>query len=411
MKSNVPFIHYLQDQPGSNHSTTRMLYPCLKCGKEFGAVGDLKEHYSSAHIRSSGGATIGGSDSKSIVVEPKNPNSPKSSAVTCSKCGKMYSRMRDLKNHIWEAHNGYKQFPSDEASTSNKCLSNRVHRVRWVRNKKPLPCVFCDEEFATRTSFMEHIDKTPKHFLSTIYNTTCFLCDKKCYNFRDHLVTEHKVAGEVNFLQCSKCPKTCWSFSALAVHFVEMHRGRKVHDDIKFSCPVCGKVFGTESNLKRHILIHYSAHQTENAEFVTKANDEATANPEKDQDLYNNIVLPDVPNIVSSIEVKEEEITDMVTSEDKLHSPGAPSQILCGSQDGGQEPILTPDISTAPVKVEQVAVGDNVMLLPKVEQVQFDPMPSTDSEIDPLAVKTEPVADAAHNEDPRNTVVSRNKPI
>lgn len=125
----------------------------------------------------------------------------------------------------------------------------------------------------------------------------------------------------------------------------------------------------------------------------------ATASPGQDKELYN-IVLPDVPNIVSSIEVKEEEITGanmVISSEDTPLSHCAPSQqILCGSEDD-QGPILTTDIPTARVKVERV--GDNVLLLPKEEQVGFDPMPSPDNGIDPLDEKTEQVDDAAQNED------------
>ena len=127
----------------------------------------------------------------------------------------------------------------------------------------------------------------------------------------------------------------------------------------------------------------------------------ATASPGQDKELYN-IVLPDVPNIVSSIEVKEEEITEanmVISSEDTPLSHCAPSQILCGSEDD-QGPILTTNIPTDRVKVEQVPVGDNVLLLPKAEQVQFDPMPSPDNGIDPLDVKSEQVDEAARNEDP-----------
>ena len=75
----------------------------------------------------------------------------------------------------------------------------------------------------------------------------------------------------------------------------------------------------------------------------------------------------------------------VISSEGTPPCHSAPSQILCVSEDD-QEPILP--------------VGDNVLLLPKIEQVQFDPMPSPDNGIDPLDVKTAQVDDAAQNEDP-----------
>ena len=133
-------------------------------------------------------------------------------------------------------------------------------------------------------------------------------------------------------------------------------------------------------------------------------NTEITANHGQVSEKLDNNVSVHVPTAFSSITVKEEIITEneTATSQGGDQDSNAPSQILSDIHDD-EAPISAPDIPTAQGELAQ-AGEENVMLVPKVEQVEFEHGPSSDPESDPLAMKTESVADTSINEVSSNPV-------
>ncbi|XP_055615238.1 transcription factor grauzone-like [Toxorhynchites rutilus septentrionalis] len=168
-------------------------------------------------------------------------------AFQCHRCPKSFVRERALEKHLSDHEtldNG-----TAKCETCGKCFSNinvlKNHiKYRHIKQMQYI-CDVCSKQFYMRSMFMTHrkTHEVPAEEL----RKQCPVCSKWCKNhdyWRIH-VRQHKNEGE---LSCEACGHISPNLVALRRHKARMHLGPRV-----FPCTLCGKEYSRASTLKEHV--------------------------------------------------------------------------------------------------------------------------------------------------------------
>ena len=136
--------------------------------------------------------------------------------------------------------------------------------MKYVHSEtRAYSCIVCDSKFKQKRDMRVHVlnvhgANISKAHYGNVENQEDFLCDVcdssfKCTNnLNHHIRSKHETSNDAHKVQCDIC-----SLNFTEEKCLHAHKKLKHTLDIEtFPCPVCGKIFNQEWNMKRHIRIH-----------------------------------------------------------------------------------------------------------------------------------------------------------
>lgn len=170
----------------------------------------------------------------------------------CIHCSKTSSNLRLLIAHEWK-HTGHLPFQCACCGLRCKTDADLISHERVHTREKPYLCAECGKTFSRKSNLLRHLNFL--HNESRNQKTySCSECEKSFKEkgaLRKHQRSKHLM--ELFRHPCSYCGKMV-SSSTMARHKL-IHTG-----DRPFKCtmPDCNRVFRSNSEVKRHVLLHHS---------------------------------------------------------------------------------------------------------------------------------------------------------
>ncbi|KAH0560707.1 zinc finger protein 62 homolog [Cotesia glomerata] len=244
----------LESHQQTAHGVNDINLACDICGKQFGNETSLKIHRGH-HFRRDSRLSIRNMPhpmdqvqvemNESVeIASPRSgrkksthrrSSSPKTSELKCQVCDDKFSDVHDLRKHLWDVH----------------CAKNKSEKSFMEENS--LQCELCTNVLPDEKSLEEHMKW-----------------------HKDNPILSDGLPRAVD-ISCDVCGKFYSSMKALWKH-------KKLHSKtgvtMKFSsvkkaalsqfpCPVCRKVFGNETSMKKHKAAAHYARRTIAAPIVT----------------------------------------------------------------------------------------------------------------------------------------------
>ncbi|ODM99596.1 putative zinc finger protein [Orchesella cincta] len=201
----------------------KKLYPCVLCeGKAFAMVDSLQTHYNRLH-------------------------GPKLKPYLCLQCGVRFHRKESFTLH-GQTHIDRASSSSFECETCKKKFRDSVALKRHIRltHETGQKCDQCDEKFAGKLPLMYH--KHEKHGMEKPVKCEVEGCGKGFFN--QYQLSMHRTCHNDGKFNCPMCPKVFRRSHNLADHIL-VHKQEKNH-----ICHFCGKAFVKKSSLNIHLVIH-----------------------------------------------------------------------------------------------------------------------------------------------------------
>ena len=172
----------------------------------------------------------------------------------CENCKESYGNKVLLQMHVEARHKEKTYICKDCGFTTNRQKVLREHKEQHAEFVKT-PCEHCGEFFKSGRSLQQHI--TSVH--TSGERLKCKDCNATFVNevtYQQHRTRKHSDLSHA----CDLCGRTFVSRENLAKHMSINHKHGQ-----KTECAQCGKVFGTNAALRKHILTHagVKAHQCE----------------------------------------------------------------------------------------------------------------------------------------------------
>lgn len=193
--------------------------------------------------------------------------------LTCYTCGKFFTRVQGLTNHLIEVRHG-EMVCSICGFEGESQKDAEIHIAKHAADmEKPYFCTFCDLRFSTRKRWEKHL---PKHSSEAPF--VCKDCGKA---FKwNHALTAHSVVhAPVKKFLCQECGFSTSHVSTFRFHN-RMHTGNLMKCDVKsctfqttrksnlvqhklthskekpHQCEICGQSFSLAKNMRRHARQH-----------------------------------------------------------------------------------------------------------------------------------------------------------
>ncbi|XP_044744053.1 zinc finger protein OZF-like [Chrysoperla carnea] len=169
------------------------------------------------------------------------------------------------------------EFHEEEEIKENETNPSRQKSVADLLIKKyniyGLTCNICQKDLSNRFSMLRHMEV---HDQNRSLKYHCKTCNKGFYAAENLKKHEIRHLGKTKY-QCDKCPKRFYVLSALGVHCKSSHKAKPItctqcsqqfyhqlqieqhmqtHEEKKFVCEDCGKIFPTRNRLTKHKKIH-----------------------------------------------------------------------------------------------------------------------------------------------------------
>lgn len=232
---------------------------CMDCGKEFARLKNLKEHIINAHHGDQSNMLIEASKSTKLLpsvqalMKDALTVPEKRTDFTCETCGNTFLDIHRLKRH-YVTHMEVKPYSCPHCGMTFTASSTQKAHINTVHlGLREFKCTECDAEYTTKANLKIHImsrHRNDKPHVCTVCGHK-FACKK---NLQKHEYThnpELRPKKSEQRFQCEECGKDYTTRPVLQKHVEVVHMGLKKHD-----CSFCGKAFGRLSSLNVHLLIH-----------------------------------------------------------------------------------------------------------------------------------------------------------
>ena len=189
----------------------------------------------------------------------------KTATFHCDFCPKEFHSKQAKVYHESSCHTD--QVNKEICSTCGKEFSGKVNllnHMKYVHSEtRAYSCIVCDSKFKQKRDMRVHVlnvhgANISKAHYGNVENQEDFLCDvcdssfKYKKNLNHHIRSKHETSNDAHKVQCDIC-----SLNFTEEKCLHAHKKLKHTLDIEtFPCPVCGKIFNQEWNMKRHIRIH-----------------------------------------------------------------------------------------------------------------------------------------------------------
>ncbi|XP_071179278.1 zinc finger protein 271-like [Mytilus edulis] len=275
----------LKGQIGDNYtsitqtSNEKLLFACVKCGKEFSQMEDIQAHKMSQEcnpdmspihvthkssceelddginqepvdIIDTSSSTSDNSidmignyeknddnnDPQNSVKKENNSSLCEEKENVCATCGMKFTELSMLQDHL-KLHSELEKLTSSYVTESEE-------QSNTDEAEKPFKCHLCEKSYQGKSSLQAHIrSHTGERPFS------CETCGKSFRLKRDLHRHDQSHSGDRPFA-CTECSKRFrWNWD-LQKH-MRIHSGEK-----PFSCTICGKYFRQNSTLQAHIRTH-----------------------------------------------------------------------------------------------------------------------------------------------------------
>lgn len=174
---------------------------------------------------------------------------------SCSYCPEQFAAEDFYRAHE-ASHTGKSAYTCDEPDCGKGFVTKFTHWRHMLSHRKPMnrECPYCDKAFNRMDHLKTHLKTHDQHRFS-------YLCDKcgKSYlhkNTYDYHMALHE-AKEGMSLVCMICTAKYETKDDLIKHTLTHNRYKSLVDTPKkHACPMCNRMFGTNKDVKRHMVVH-----------------------------------------------------------------------------------------------------------------------------------------------------------